>query len=217
MNTLPATEPLTNVWLAALSLPIAQIDPSHLLDWHGRLEPISRVHEALLPVTLRLGRQDLDAAPPARDLLVMPREQLQQALLAFGWQLLAPGIRRVINGEQIRAIGSLLGESERRVLESDLQDGHAVEWDSVKQFSANAPTIVATAWLSRRVRPASRSLWALLRLRLPTAVLHEAESDGSTRPWEPEPGEDPMQELGRFRDFALQVAKAATGKISDEY
>jgi hypothetical protein len=217
MNTLAATEPLTNVWLAALWLPIAQIDPSHLLHWHGRLDPISRVHEALLPVTLRLGRQDLNAAPPARDLLAMPRQQFQQALLAFGWQLLAPGIRRVINGEQIRSIDSLLGESERRVLESDLQAGDSIQWDAVKQFGANAPRIVATAWLARRVRPASRSLWALLRLRLSTAVLHEAESDGSPRPWEPEPGEDPLQELGRFRDFALQVAHVETGKNSDEH
>ncbi len=217
MNTLLATEPLTNVWLTALSLPIAQIDPSHLLDWHGRLDPISRVREALLPVTLRLGRQDLDAVPPARDLLVMPREQLQQALLAFGWQILAPGIRRVINGTQIRAIDSLLSESERRVLESDLQEGGSIQWDAVKQFGANAPRIVATAWLSRRVRPASRSLWALLRLRLSTAVLQEAEFDGSPRPWEPELAGDPLQELGRFRDFALQVVKAATGKSSHEH
>ncbi len=229
MNAANADSPpeaMPDQWLAAFALPIQQIDSSHLATFSGDLNALSLIHDHLWPSTLRVRHEDLLAAPFASDLLILPRPRFTQMLGVFGLLLLAPSIRQVIQGARWRAIMLTLGDSARRWIESPdlgvllaarsqagdsqrcklalarIQAACPIAWDSVEAFGADAPLIVATAWLHRRLRAISPALWTLLRLRLPTAVLAAAEDGNAGRTWDADLNTDPAADLACLCDFS---------------
>jgi hypothetical protein len=210
-------EALSDQWLAALALPIQQIDSSHLATFGGDLNALPLIHDYLWSSALRIRHEDLLAVPFASILLILPRRQFTQMLGVFGLLLLAPSIRQVIQGARWRAIMLTIGDPARRWIESPdlgallaarsqagesprcklalalarIQVACSIAWDSVEAFGADAPLIVATAWLHRRLRAISPALWTLLRLRLPMAVLVVVEEGNAGWTCEANRGSDP--------------------------
>ncbi len=187
-------------WLEALSLPIEQFDPSHLAALPGDANLPATVHQRLWPTGLTLGPDDLCELPGLVEFLNLSRVQLIAALNVFGVLLLASSVRQMINGHQLRAVYQQIGHTNRKWLESanridsiivsnlatspagralrfaDLRENPALAWNSVSPLGADAAVIVASSWLWRRLRAIRPAIWALIRLRLSTAVLSEVES-----------------------------------------
>ncbi len=200
MSSVQVGSPLPPQWLAALALPIGKIDPSHLAAVPGDRSLLAAAHESVWPPVLELKRSDLCELPGLVDLLTLSRDQFNVAFAVFGMLLLVPSVRQVISGHQLRAIDAQLGESTRKWVESadwidslvpsnsatssaggpltlaGIRSQSPIQWNSVKHLGADATLIVAATWLWFRLRGDGAAIWALIRLRLPTGVLIQAES-----------------------------------------
>ena len=198
-------------WLEALALPIEKIDSSHLaaLPVEARLLATAYIH--LWPAGLTLGPDDLCELPGLVEFLNLSRVQLIAALDVFGVLLLASSVRQMINGHQLRAVYQQLGTANRKWLDSadridliaasnlatspagqplrlaDLREDAVLEWNSIRHLGADTAVVVAASWLWRRLGALRPAIWALIRLRISSAVLIEAES-GKLRFGSNEPG-----------------------------